>query len=1168
MVTIQRTAAALHLKVRRWLRMPAIAYAPVLIAGASLAVAAYYVEKSYGYSSRINRRVESVKALDIRAANVQERIRFELTSAAELQRTVSAQPDLSEADFDAAARSIMAANPDILQVSATALGGQSRHVSRGAFLPGKPIVARTTRQNTMTGSLPGYAAPDFSEVFLATSGVYGFQITLPVFTRQKDLMAEWGSVTVILDAKAFMRKVGLAYSSGTYHYAIRSDGGGEGAFKPFFRADQVHTIFASDPVLATVDALSSRWQIAALPVYGWDKPPEEIGLVRLGFLFVGALILVPFIRGARLRRQNDRHRLALARREKALKKLTQRLDLALESYQCGVWEAAANVEQTYWDERMQELHGVRGRADPATRRHWLNLIHPDDKAEAREALQQAMATFTRFSLTARVVRPDGELRHIRYVGQFHEGPSREQRLYGIAIDVTEDVELAQALRQAKTEAEAKNAALETALEQLSGRERELNETSQRLKLAMEAYGGGIWENNLDLQTHYWDARMHELYNVPMTNGQTAHNIWLSKIHPDDRERALAAREVAIERRDRYACTYRIMPTPDTIRHLRVMGMISAEPGEHRKFIGLAIDATADILKEEALLAAKNDAEAKRAELEAMHASMEHGATHDPLTGLSNRRALDDVLERLAHEDPDTRGRATLLHIDLDRFKQINDTLGHAAGDAMLMHAAEVLRQNTRKVDLVARIGGDEFVVLIRNDASNRDIATMAQRIIERMNVPVQFEGHECRFGVSIGIAREQARRNSVKKLLVNADIALYRAKAHGRNRYEFFTASLQAEIKRNKKLADEILRGIENDEFETWYQPQFSAKTQDLIGVEALVRWQHPERGVLTPDTFLKTAEEINALATLDHRVLEMALADRMRWAAAGLVVPKISVNVSARRLRDDQLVKSLKDLAITRGQIAFELVESIYLDDDDDVINRNIRRLKALGIDIEIDDFGTGHTSIVSLLKLEPKRLKIDRQLVQPMLTSGREFSLVRSIIEIGASLDIETVAEGVETMTHALRLHEMGCSALQGFAFARPMPGSELPGFVAASPWRDTGRHPLAATGYPPSALFFSVRALYERRKSHRDRTGRACPTTLSVTSSASRPGAKAMGRRSAASSTAARPVSASRFPKFKASWTSASRGNRASSRSGARRISSRCSPVCCPRRTARRW
>ena len=444
----------------------------------------------------------------------------------------------------------------------------------------------------------------------------------------------------------------------------------------------------------------------------------------------------------------------------------------------------------------------------------------------------------------------------------------------------------------------------------------------------------------------------------------------------------------------------------------------------------------------------------------MHAMLQHNATHDPLTGLQNRRALDEALERLAGEAHDPAKRVTLLHIDLDRFKQINDTLGHAAGDAMLMHAADVLLKNTRKGDLVARIGGDEFVVLVQNNGSNKDIATLAGRIIDRMNVPLDYEGQECRFGVSIGIAREQARRSSVRQLLVNADIALYRAKAHGRNRFEFFTSNLQAEIRRNKTLADQILRGLENREFVSWYQPQFCAKTLALTGVEALVRWNHPERGLLAPDQFLRTAEEINALATIDGHVLEQALADRISWAAKGLIVPKISVNVSARRLRDDQLLKSLKDLAITPGQIAFELVESIYLDDDDEVITRNIRRLKNLGIDIELDDFGTGHTSIVSLLKLEPKRLKIDRQLVQPMLTSSREFSLVRSIIEIGTSLDIETVAEGVETMTHAVRLEEMGCATLQGYAFAKPMRASDLIDFVAAAPWKRLRETPYLAT------------------------------------------------------------------------------------------------------------
>lgn len=1194
----------------RWL-----AYAQVVVAAILLSVAAYFLDRSFEDAHVSRLRLKTTSALSLKQDTLAQRIQYELTSVATLRKSIAENPDISAEDFAAAAQSMMRDNPDIISVCAKSLSGTILEASREGYRPQKAdtrSAPRARHDYLLSGSQNLEVASLGPVVHMQPAG-YALRLAIPVFSNHVDSVVHWGTLTAFVDPRKLFLKSGIFEPIERYRIAMKVAGQAEDALAPFFKEEEVREIFRSHPARTSLNVLSDTWNLAAVPAGGWGRSPAEVWTTRVVLLAIGLILLTPFLRSLRLLRLNEQNQMALARREILLQRLTKRLDLALGSYQCGVWEAAVGRDEIYWDERMQDLHGVHGRPDWVTQENWLSLFHPDDAPRADMDLKQASSPLGHLSLTARIIRPDGSQRTLQYVAQLNV-QGGEERLFGIAFDVTEDVALTEELRLAKQETEQKNLELERALAQLSANERDLRVVSQRLNLAAKAYGCGVWESNLDTQTHYWDARMHELYNVPITDGKTDRERWLSRVHPDDRERALAGRMAAIERGGHYSATYRIMPTPDTIRHLRVMGIVHVQPGEDRRFIGLAVDATDDIelqaaleaarreaeeknreledtlkllsgreadlqeltqrfqlaieasgcgiweadvetgtaiwdrrmheyfeipyldgrlktgsyfdllhpddrqrvaaaieeairnethyscdyriitksgqvrhlqamgqahrtsrgklkfigialdvseqfQKKDALMAAKNDAEAKRAELEAMHAMLQHNAMHDPLTGLQNRRALDEALERLAVEPQDPLKRVTLLHIDLDRFKQINDTLGHAAGDAMLVHAANVLRKNTRKGDLVARIGGDEFVVLVQNKGTNKDIATLAGRIIERMNVPLDYKGQECRFGVSIGIAREQSRRSSVKQLLVNADIALYRAKAHGRNRYEFFTSNLQAEIRRNKTLADQILRGLENREFVSWYQPQFCAKTHALTGVEALVRWNHPERGLLTPDQFLRNAEEINALATIDGHVLEQALADRLTWAAKGLVVPKISVNVSARRLRDDQLLKSLKDLAISPGQISFELVESIYLDDDDDVITRNIRRLKSLGIDIEIDDFGTGHTSIVSLLKLEPKRLKIDRQLVQPMLTSSREFSLVRSIIDIGTSLDIETVAEGVETMTHAVRLEELGCSALQGYAFAKPLPANELVEFAARATWKKFRETPFMA-------------------------------------------------------------------------------------------------------------
>jgi EAL domain-containing protein (putative c-di-GMP-specific phosphodiesterase class I) len=315
---------------------------------------------------------------------------------------------------------------------------------------------------------------------------------------------------------------------------------------------------------------------------------------------------------------------------------------------------------------------------------------------------------------------------------------------------------------------------------------------------------------------------------------------------------------------------------------------------------------------------------------------------------------------------------------------------------------------------------------------------------------VAYQGHECRFGVSIGIAVEIAPDIEPKRLLINADIALYRAKRRGRNRFDFFTSILQAEIVHTKRVADEILSGLEQNAFEAFYQPQFDAHTLDVSGVEALARWRHPERGVLAPDQFMRIAEELNVVNAIDRLVLEQTLRDHRAWMQQGWRIPKVSVNVSSRRLHDEELVESLRLLDIEPGVVSFELVESIFLDESDEIVTSNIEEIKKLGIDVEIDDFGTGYASIISLMKLKPKRLKIDRQLVAPMVGSTAQCDLVRSIIEIGKSLGIGVVAEGVETMEHAALLRDLGCDYLQGYAFPRPMPRDQLAEFLRVQQWR----------------------------------------------------------------------------------------------------------------------
>lgn len=577
---------------------------------------------------------------------------------------------------------------------------------------------------------------------------------------------------------------------------------------------------------------------------------------------------------------------------------------------------------------------------------------------------------------------------------------------------------------------------------------ELRRLSGRLELALDASGIGVWEHNIATNELVWDDRVNEIYGRPADRKPRGYDDWASAIHPHDIERAQQDFDAAAAVKGPYSSQYRIVHPNGEIRHVRTRATYFQGRNDTPRMIGAEWDVTSDVVLNENLVRERQLSELRNAELEMAKGRIEHVALHDSLTGLPNRRYLDEMLATSARRGE----RTALLHLDLDRFKQINDTLGHAAGDAMLMHASKVIEANAGAADFVARIGGDEFVVIC-GGRDDHDLAALADGIIEEMRQPVNFRGHQCRFGVSIGIAATSGEGLDARQLLVNADLALYRAKSRGRNRYEFFNEELQSEIVETKRTADEILAGLERNEFIVFYQPQFDAGTLEIVGVEALARWQHPTRGILTPAVFLRVAEELNVVALIDRTVLKRALADFECWQLQHLNIPRVSVNVSARRLEDKDLINGLRKLNIRAGTVSFELVESIFLDENDDLVAWNIEHIKDLGIDIEIDDFGTGYASIVSLLKLQPRRLKIDRQLITPITGSLPQRRLVSSIIEIGKSLGIEVVAEGVETMEHARILNELGCDLLQGYALGRPMDAKALEAFAQSRKWPAAG-------------------------------------------------------------------------------------------------------------------
>jgi Amt family ammonium transporter len=406
------------------------------------------------------------------------------------------------------------------------------------------------------------------------------------------------------------------------------------------------------------------------------------------------------------------------------------------------------------------------------------------------------------------------------------------------------------------------------------------------------------------------------------------------------------------------------------------------------------------------------------------------ARHDRLTGLGNRTLLEELAQEQA------TGPRLILAIDLDRFKDANDAYGHEAGDEILKVCAGRLTQTLRSDnDFALRIGGDEFVVILEYDGSADAKDFMADTLLEALIAPIPFGRVTLRIGASIGLSICQAGE-SLATGLKRADLALYEAKFQGRNRVVPYREEIGTTHDNKLQLMEDFKRALTNDELTIVMQPQVEARTLTLTGIEVLVRWDHPTRGVLRPDTFLPIATELRVLDKLDARVLDLALDARRHLADRLGFAPDISVNVSARRLLEPTLIQELRNRTdLPRTGLAFEILESAFLENEGERLTRQLEGLKALGIRIEVDDFGTGHASFASVLLLRPDRLKIDRLFVDGIDVDPARRDLVHGIIEMAQTVSAEVVVEGVETNAQAQILTELGADFLQGYLFARPM-------------------------------------------------------------------------------------------------------------------------------------
>ena len=425
------------------------------------------------------------------------------------------------------------------------------------------------------------------------------------------------------------------------------------------------------------------------------------------------------------------------------------------------------------------------------------------------------------------------------------------------------------------------------------------------------------------------------------------------------------------------------------------------------------------------------------EIEA-RARIEHMARHDPLTGLANRNRLEDCLRRLATPALST-GSFAVLCLDLDRFKPVNDALGHSAGDFVLREVAYRLQQRLRDTDLVARVGGDEFVMVLTGQDEQHRVEQICARLVAELAEPIQYGNQEIHIGCSIGIALFPHDGRAPEDLVRFADIALYEAKSAGRNTWRFYAAEMNAQIAARRQLEQALRQAIREGELRLYFQPRYQLDSLRLVSVEALVRWEHPERGLLLPEAFIPLAEETGLIVPLGQWVLEQACREAVGWAEP---VP-VSVNLSPRQFSHPALVadieRTLRSTGLDGRRLELELTETVMVNDADGAL-AIMNALKELGVRLSMDDFGTGFSSLSYLRSFPFDGLKIDRSFIAGMLERPNDRSIVQAIISLGRSLGMAVTAEGVETADQLDLLRGDACDEVQGFHLSRPMPATAL--------------------------------------------------------------------------------------------------------------------------------
>jgi diguanylate cyclase (GGDEF)-like protein/PAS domain S-box-containing protein len=564
---------------------------------------------------------------------------------------------------------------------------------------------------------------------------------------------------------------------------------------------------------------------------------------------------------------------------------------------------------------------------------------------------------------------------------------------------------------------------------------DLTKSRETLADAQRLAGLSSWEWDLETNVVYWSKEIYARFGVPEDSVNSNSDSFWNLIHPEDRDAVKEAFVAAIKAEKPYNQDYRIVLPNGATQIIHVQGRTEYDrDGNALRMHGTIQDIT----------------ERKRTEEQ-----IRHLAFYDSLTSLPNRMLFKEQLNQALQSARREERYVAILFLDLDNFKRVNDTLGHTIGDLLLQDVGARLAQCIRAEDSlarspsappnlsVARLGGDEFTVLLGRIANTQDAAKVAQRILDSLAEPIMVDGHELFVSTSIGIAVYPFDGEETETLIKNADAAMYHAKSSGRSRYHFYNPSMNASALEKLNLERSMRKALDRGEFVLYFQPLVHGTTGQIIGNEALIRWQHPERGMLSPNEFIPLAEETGLIVPIGQWVIESACKQNMQWQKSGLPQVPVMVNLSSVQFHDPKLVYKVEEILLETGLrpefLTLELTESMLMQDSEHNIT-TLLNLRRLGVGLAIDDFGTGFSSLNYLKRFPVDHLKIDQSFVRDITQDPGNSAIALAIIALARSLKLGVVAEGVETPEERDFLRTNGSPDMQGFLFCQPQPADAI--------------------------------------------------------------------------------------------------------------------------------